>query len=63
MIQMLMIEKYMNVLDKLYRYFILHCLYNGFKKENERKGEKRGKKRADNAVVLIRSCQGGIGYR
>gem|GEM_PF-6708003 len=34
MIQMLMIEKYMNVLDKLYRCFILHCLYNWLREKN-----------------------------
>lgn len=32
---MLVIEKYMNVLDKLYRCFILHCLYNWFREKNE----------------------------
>lgn len=60
MIQMLMIEKYMNVLDKLYRCFILHCLYNWLREKNEVTGEKRGRQCAVNAIVLIRSCQGGI---
>ena len=30
---MFKIEKYIYVLDKLYRCFILHCLYNALQKE------------------------------
>jgi hypothetical protein len=61
MTQTLIIEKYIYVLDKVYRCFILHCLYNTLQKEN---GSKERIKIATALInILIHSCQGGIRYR
>jgi hypothetical protein len=55
---MCFIEKYIIVLDKQYRCFMLHCLNRAVGKEKQNKG--RTSIAANLLGVLIRSCQGGI---